>query len=96
MFRNPATDLIVALVIALLMFGPKRLPGLGKQLGRGLREFKDSIGGDSKEEESERPALGRAPDPVPGTRSPPSKSHASSGGADAADSAETGSERRSR
>jgi TatA/E family protein of Tat protein translocase len=57
MFRNPTTDLIVVLVIVLLIFGPKRLPGLGKQLGQGLREFKDSITGDSKSSDDEqRPA----------------------------------------
>ena len=33
------------LVILLLVFGPKRLPGLGRQLGGGMREFKDSIAG---------------------------------------------------
>jgi sec-independent protein translocase protein TatA len=37
------TELIIVLVIVLLIFGPKRLPGLGRQLGGGLREFKDSI-----------------------------------------------------
>ncbi len=58
MFRNPSTDLIVVLVIVLLIFGPKRLPGLGKQLGQGMREFKDSITGDSKDDEPEsRPEL---------------------------------------
>jgi sec-independent protein translocase protein TatA len=52
MFRNPTTDLIVILVIVLLIFGPKRLPGLGKQLGQGIREFKDSVtGGDHDDEE---------------------------------------------
>ena len=45
MFRNPTADLLVVLLIVLLIFGPKRLPGLGKQLGQGLREFKDSITG---------------------------------------------------
>ena len=39
------TELIILLVIVLLIFGPKRLPGLGKQLGTGMREFKDSISG---------------------------------------------------
>ena len=39
------TELIIVLVIVLLIFGPKRLPGLGKQLGTSMREFKDSIGG---------------------------------------------------
>ena len=38
-------ELIIVLVIVLLIFGPKRLPGLGKQLGTGMREFKDSISG---------------------------------------------------
>ena len=60
MFRNPTTDLIVVLVIVLLIFGPKRLPGLGKQLGTGLKEFKDSITGDSKDDdEEERPEIAR-------------------------------------
>jgi sec-independent protein translocase protein TatA len=61
MFRNPTTDLIIALVIVLLIFGPKRLPGLGKHLGTGLREFKDSITGDSKDDEpAEQPELTRS------------------------------------
>jgi sec-independent protein translocase protein TatA len=68
MFRNPATDLIVVLVIVLLIFGPKRLPGLGRDLGAGLREFKDSITGgsesDDEEPEAKRPALEPAPEPV--------------------------------
>jgi sec-independent protein translocase protein TatA len=60
-FRNPTTDLIVVLVIVLLIFGPKRLPGLGKQLGQGMREFKDSITGDSKDDEpAERPEIARS------------------------------------
>ena len=60
MFRNPTTDLIVVLVIVLLIFGPKRLPGLGKSLGSGLKEFKDSITGDSKDDEdAERPEIAR-------------------------------------
>jgi sec-independent protein translocase protein TatA len=36
-------ELIIVLVIVLLIFGPKRLPSLGKQLGSGMREFKDSV-----------------------------------------------------
>jgi sec-independent protein translocase protein TatA len=58
MFRNPVTDVIVVLVVALLIFGPKRLPMLGRSLGQGLREFKDSITGDSDHADAdERPAL---------------------------------------
>jgi sec-independent protein translocase protein TatA len=61
MFRNPTTDLILVLVVVLLIFGPKRLPGLGKQLGQGMREFKESITGESKDEhEGDRPELTQA------------------------------------
>jgi sec-independent protein translocase protein TatA len=64
MFRNPTTDLIVVLVIVLLIFGPKRLPGLGKQLGQGLREFKDSVTGDSNDaDEGQRPEIARTSAP---------------------------------
>lgn len=44
MFRSigPA-ELLIVLGIVLLIFGPKRLPALGKQLGSGMREFKESI-----------------------------------------------------
>lgn len=42
-------ELLLVFGIVLLIFGPKRLPGLGKQLGRGMREFKDSITGDKDE-----------------------------------------------
>src|SRR3954451_24206555 len=44
-------ELIIVLVIVLLIFGPKRLPGLGRSLGGGMREFKDSITGTDKDEE---------------------------------------------
>ena len=59
MFRNPLTDVIVVLVVVLLIFGPKRLPLLGRSLGQGMREFKDSITGENKNaaDEEERPAL---------------------------------------
>jgi sec-independent protein translocase protein TatA len=58
------TELIIVLVIVLLIFGPKRLPGLGKQLGTGMREFKDSIsgkdrGGDDDDDDEDRPAQRR-------------------------------------
>jgi sec-independent protein translocase protein TatA len=46
-------ELIVVLVVVLLIFGPKRLPGLGKQLGTGLREFKDSIGGKDRDDDED-------------------------------------------
>jgi sec-independent protein translocase protein TatA len=46
-------ELIIVLVILLVIFGPKRLPGLGKSLGSGMREFKDSISGKSKDDDDE-------------------------------------------
>lgn len=71
MFRNPVTDVVVVLVVVLLIFGPKRLPMLGRSLGQGMREFKDSITGDSKEDAEERPALtgGEQSEAVGGTDS---------------------------
>ena len=39
------THLIVVLAVALLVLGPKRLPGAGRSLGQGLREFKQSVTG---------------------------------------------------
>jgi sec-independent protein translocase protein TatA len=59
MFRNPTTDVIVVLVIVLLFFGPKRLPLLGRELGRGMREFRDSITGKDKDAE-DQPAITQA------------------------------------
>jgi len=38
-----APEIIVILIIALVVLGPKRLPEVGKSLGKGLREFKDSV-----------------------------------------------------
>ena len=72
MFRNPTTDLIVVLVVVLLIFGPKRLPGLGRSLGQGMREFKDSIGGHHGDEKTEeRPEItASSPVPAPETQAP--------------------------
>ena len=52
-------ELAIVLVIVLLIFGPKRLPQLGKQLGGGMREFKDSIQGKGKDDEAADAAAGR-------------------------------------
>lgn len=64
------TELIVVLVIVLVIFGPKRLPGLGRSLGSGMREFKDSIsgkGGD-EEERDQQDSIAAAPQDVPQAR----------------------------
>jgi sec-independent protein translocase protein TatA len=62
-------ELGIILLIVLVVFGPKRLPSLGRQLGSGMREFKDSITGKDKDddESEEKPTvrqqgLDRAPD----------------------------------
>jgi sec-independent protein translocase protein TatA len=44
----------VLLIVMLLVFGPKKLPELGRGLGKGMREFKTSITGESTEDASER------------------------------------------
>jgi sec-independent protein translocase protein TatA len=76
MFRNPTTDALVVLLIVLLIFGPKRLPALGKQLGAGIREFKDSITGKDDEDrhqiaETSAPAAPASPPPAPASASAP-------------------------
>ncbi len=48
------TGLIVILVVLLLIFGPKRLPEIGRAVGRGMREFKDSVSGNDHDEDEER------------------------------------------
>ena len=46
-------EIAVVLVIVLIIFGPKRLPELGKSMGRGIREFKGSLSGDKDEDSPE-------------------------------------------
>jgi sec-independent protein translocase protein TatA len=62
-------ELAIVLIIALVVFGPKRLPELGKSLGRGIREFKGSVTGEhDDDDEPERPAAeieSRQPPPPP-------------------------------
>lgn len=53
-------EILVVLGIALLIFGPKRLPELGRSLGRGMREFRQSISGENKEEKQSTGELGSA------------------------------------
>jgi sec-independent protein translocase protein TatA len=60
MFRNPYADGLIILVIVLLFFGPKRLPSLARSLGESAKEFKNSIGSHSSEDEAERPEITQA------------------------------------
>ena len=43
-------EIILLLLLALLLFGAKRLPEIGRSLGTGMREFKDSVTGNTKPE----------------------------------------------
>jgi sec-independent protein translocase protein TatA len=46
-------EIVLVLVIALIVLGPKRLPEAGRSIGKGMREFKDSISGVTKDEDPE-------------------------------------------
>jgi sec-independent protein translocase protein TatA len=43
-------EILILLLVVLLVFGPKRLPEMGRSLGKGMREFKDSISGKDDDE----------------------------------------------
>lgn len=80
--------LVIVLVIALLIFGPKRLPELGQGLGKSIREFRNATSGltGTSEEENARPVAG-----VPGAPSPLSVMQAQVTSSDASAPAQTGS-----
>jgi sec-independent protein translocase protein TatA len=76
-----AAELLIVLVIVLLILGPKRLPGLGRQLGGGIREFRKSFGGGSgASDEADRERVredGVRPDLTSPTSSTSAASHVS-------------------
>jgi sec-independent protein translocase protein TatA len=53
-------EILIVLAIALIVFGPKRLPEMGRSLGRGIREFKDSITGNDEDDDEPREIERRA------------------------------------
>jgi sec-independent protein translocase protein TatA len=55
-------ELAIVLVIALIIFGPKKLPELGRSMGRGIREFKGSLTGDKDDADEKRAELEKADD----------------------------------
>jgi sec-independent protein translocase protein TatA len=64
-------EILILLLVLLLVFGPKRLPEMGRQLGKGMREFKDSISGSGKDEDeyvSELPPPDPTAKPTPKPR----------------------------
>ena len=52
-------ELVVILAIALIVLGPKKLPEVGRSIGKGMREFKESLNGEPERDEDEKPALDR-------------------------------------
>lgn len=68
-------EILILLLVALLVFGPKRLPEMGRSLGRGMREFKDSISGKDdepvhREQVAELPPPAAEPTPAPTAPAP--------------------------
>ena len=68
------THLLFVLVVALLVLGPKRLPEVGRALGRGLRDFRHAISGEDQPEQTISPATTQnvpAPPASPAATTPP-------------------------
>ncbi len=55
-------ELAVVVIFALIIFGPKRLPELGKSMGKGIREFRSSISGENDDDDDEAPKIERSGD----------------------------------
>ena len=60
-------EIVLVLMIALLVFGPSKLPDLGRNLGRGMRDFKRGLAGDDRDERRAEEERLAATVPPPGT-----------------------------
>ena len=58
-------EILILLLVVLLVFGPKRLPEMGRSLGKGMREFKDSISGDGHDDDDDEPVHKRLATELP-------------------------------
>jgi sec-independent protein translocase protein TatA len=63
--------LVVILIILLLVFGPKRLPEMGRSIGRGMREFKDSLTGSGGDDDDDAERRLSAPEDEESVATPP-------------------------
>jgi sec-independent protein translocase protein TatA len=52
-------EILVVLIIALVVFGPKRLPELGQSVGKGIREFRGSLSGEHQDTDEEKTDAGQ-------------------------------------
>jgi len=66
-------ELAIVLIIALVVFGPKRLPELGKSLGKGIREFRGSVSGENHDESPRPEAIEPPQTPVEPPKPPVGK-----------------------
>jgi sec-independent protein translocase protein TatA len=58
-------DILIIAFVLLLIFGPKRLPQMGKSIGGGIKEFKDSVTGHFDKQDAEAEAEAKAPAQLP-------------------------------
>jgi sec-independent protein translocase protein TatA len=72
-FNVGPLEIVVVLIIALIVFGPKRLPELGNSLGKGIREFRGSISGEHKDDDDEAREIEEAPSPAKAEAAEPVK-----------------------
>jgi sec-independent protein translocase protein TatA len=77
-------EILIILVVLLLLFGAKRLPEMGRSLGKGMREFKDAVTGNEEPQQQQQPeqlttpASATTPTPAETTAQPNSERVSSS------------------